>query len=79
MLLMAIIELRQNLRPKVARNIGCTIPDDRSSGDMGEERGSKIPLGETLPAAEVAADLGLRGQVMRGNKGQWMDLVKWSP
>ena len=68
----------QNLWPKMAHRFGCTIPANQFDIDVGKDAGSVMPLAETPPIAESAAERGLEGKIEQGKVVQRIDLIKWS-
>ena len=72
------VESWQNMWPKIAKRIGCHIPRNQFRVNVGKNADSVMPLAEKPPLAEVAAQIGLEGNLRQNNVEQKIDLIKWS-
>ena len=68
----------QNMWPKLANRFKCHIPRNQFHIDVGKDAGSVAMLAEQPPLAEMAAQLGLEGNLRQNKVEAKIDLVKWS-
>lgn len=72
------VESWQNMWPKLAKRVRCHIPRNQFRVDVGKDADSVMPLTEKPPLAEVAAQVGLEGNLKQNKIEQKIDLIKWS-
>lgn len=68
----------QNMWPKVAERFSCHIPRNQFIVDVGKDADSVMLLAEKPPLAEIAAQVGLEGNLKQSKVEQKIDLIKWS-
>ena len=68
----------QNMWPKLAKRFKCHIPRNQFHMDVGKDADSVMKLAEQPPLAEMAAELGLEGNLRQSKVEAKIDLIKWS-